>query len=220
MFERERNDMVEEQIRARGVSHKAILEAMKVVPRHLFVPEESCSESYEDHPVQIGFGQTISQPYIVGLMLELVKPEPSKKLLEIGSGSGYLLALASHLFKTVVGIERIEGLCLQSQQSLEAARIEGVHVLCKDGYEGEKLFAPYDAIIVSCGCPIVPKPLLQQLAVGGILVAPVGESLFQELLIMTKKKDGSLVTISYCGVRFVPLISKHLLEPSEGLQDL
>jgi protein-L-isoaspartate(D-aspartate) O-methyltransferase len=214
MFEKERWLMVEDQIHARGVTNPEVLVAMKDVPRHLFVPDELMEEAYEDHPVHIGFGQTISQPYIVALMLELAEPGPAKKLLEIGSGSGYLVAVASKLFKSVVGVERIEGLCDQSKISLQNAGIKNAQITCKDGYEGLEQMGPYDSIIVSCACPVIPKALIQQLAPLGVLVAPVGDSFFQELIIVRKEPDGRLATFSHCGVRFVPLISPHISELS------
>lgn len=221
MLEKERWLMVEDQIHARGVVNPAVLVAMKDIPRHLFVPEERVDEAYEDHPVPIGFGQTISQPYIVALMLELSEPAPTKKLLEIGSGSGYLLAIASKIFKSAVGVERVEGLCDQSRIALQKAGIKNVEVFCRDGYEGLEKQGPYDSIIVSCACPVIPKALIQQLAPLGVLVAPVGDSFFQELIVVHKQKDGKLVTFSHCGVRFVPLISSHInevLEKGQGEQ--
>lgn len=212
MFEQERWLMVEDQIHSRGVSDPSVLEAMKDVPRHLFVPNEYISEAYEDHPVQIGFGQTMSQPYMVALMLELSEPASTKKLLEIGSGGGYLTAVASKIFRNVVGIERIEALCDHSRKSLSLAGIKNAHIVCKDGYEGLEEEGPYESIIVSCSCPIIPKALIKQLAPLGTLVVPIGDMFLQELIIVHKREDGKLATFSHCGVRFVPLLSSHMDE--------
>jgi len=198
--------MVERQIIARGVTNKALIAALGQVQRHLFVPKEYWSEAYGDYPVSIGHGQTISQPYVVALMLEMVQPDRSKRLLEIGSGSGYLVAVASHLFKEVVGIERIEPLCIESRNALSEAEIKNVHIKCADGYEGDP-GQTFDAIIVSCSCSHPPKPLIDQLAPGGIFVAPVGDSFIQELVIIHREKDGSLKSEIGGGVRFVPMIS-------------
>jgi protein-L-isoaspartate(D-aspartate) O-methyltransferase len=211
MFETERNRMVEYQIAARGVTHKGLLASMRSVPRHLFVPEQNRDLSYEDRPVSIGFAQTISQPYIVALMIELVEPMKTKKLLEVGSGCGYLLAVASALFKEVVGIECVEGLYTQSVATLKAAGITNSQVVYGDGYEGAKDKGPFDAIIVSCACSRPPSPLLAQLSVGGILAAPVGDSIFQELVTVKRMEDGTFMTASHGAVRFVPLVSPHEL---------
>jgi len=205
--ERERKHMVQSQIIARGITDPKIITAMQKIPRHLFVPEEYQEMAYEDHPVAIGCGQTISQPYIVALMLEAVHPHASHSLLEIGSGSGYLLAIASLLFEQVVGIERVEELYQQSLVSLEKAAVQNVRVLCADGYEGVE--GPFDAIIVSCSCPEPPPFLLEQLKEGGILAAPIGDAIFQELLTF-RRVDNQFERSSLGMVRFVPLISPHI----------
>lgn len=209
MLEAERRRMVDEQIVARGVSHSEVIAAMLETPRHEFVPGIQRAEAYEDHPLPIGFGQTISQPYIVALMLELSEPSIHKRLLEVGSGCGYLLAVASKLFHDVVGIERIEGLCHNSVATLNKLKIQNAHVVCGDGYEGSAQFQPYGSIIVSCCCSHPPHPLLDQLAPGGVMVAPVGDVFLQELVIIRREEDGRYITTSGGGVRFVPLISPH-----------
>jgi protein-L-isoaspartate(D-aspartate) O-methyltransferase len=209
MLEAERRKMVEAQIIARGVTHSEVIEAMLEVPRHEFVPGIERTEAYEDHPLPIGFGQTISQPYIVALMLELSEPSIHKRLLEIGSGCGYLLAVASKLFHDVVGIERIEGLCHNSTEHLAKLKVRNAHVVCGDGYEGSAQFQPYGSIIISCCCSHPPQPLLDQLAPGGVMVAPVGDLFFQELMIIRREEDGRYITTSGGGVRFVPLVSPH-----------
>ncbi len=209
MFEHEREQMVERQIIARGITNKPLIEAMRKVPRHLFVPKEYLDEAYGDYPVSIGYGQTISQPYVVALMLEMVQPDRSKRLLEIGSGSGYLVAVAAKLFKEVVGIERIEPLCVASRKSLQEANSKGARLECSDGYEGDpNKSGQFDAIIVSCSCSHPPQPLIDQLAPGGIFVAPIGDSFIQDLVTISRAEDGSLSRAIYGGVRFVPLISE------------
>lgn len=209
MFETQRQRMVDEQIAARGVRDPAVLKAMREVPRHLFVSTSRLDEAYNDYPLPIGYGQTISQPYIVAWMLELAEPSPNKRLLEVGSGCGYLLAVASKIFKEVIGIERVEGLYKDSTEFLKEVGDKNVKVFCGDGYEGLKKLGPYDSIIVSCSCSRPPQPLIEQLAPGGLMVVPVGDVLFQELVTVRKTEDGSLVTRSHGGVRFVPLISLH-----------
>ena len=205
MYETARNAMVCEQLIARGISNGKVVQAMRGVPRHLFVPQKLVSEAYEDHPVHIGAGQTISQPYVVALMLELSEPSKKKKLLEVGSGCGYLLALASLLFAKVVGVERIEELYRKSVETLTTLSVPNTTVIWGDGSEGVLSESPFDAIIVSCSCEAPPKPLLEQLAPGGILVVPVGDSLFQELLTVHRTPEGYDYT-SHGGVRFVPLL--------------
>jgi len=208
MFESERDQMVDLQIIARGIKDEALIEAMRVVSRHIFVPEEYWDEAYEDHPVSIGYGQTISQPYVVALMLEMVQPDTSKRLLEIGSGSGYLVAVAAQLFKEAVGVERIEALCVQSRKALQEVGVKTARIECSDGYEGDPRQAgQFDAIIISCSCSHPPQPLLDQLAPGGIFVAPIGDDFIQDLVIIRRAEDGSLSTEMVGGVRFVPLIS-------------
>jgi protein-L-isoaspartate(D-aspartate) O-methyltransferase len=204
-----RAQMVERQLVERGIRDPDALAAMRAVPRHLFVPKTHLHESYEDYPLPIGFGQTISQPYIVALMLALAEPALNKRLLEVGSGCGYLLAVASNIFKEVVGVERIEGLYQDSITFLQNVGVKNALVLCGDGYEGVAQAGPYDAIIVSCACSQIPQPLLEQLAPGGVLVLPVGDALFQELLTVRRTEEGTCATVSHGSVRFVPLISLH-----------
>ncbi len=214
MFEAEREAMVDFQILARGVSNPAVLDAMRTTPRHEFIEEESWPEAYGDHPVPIGFGQTISQPYIVAYMLDLVCPSKEKSLLEIGSGCGYLLGVASKLFRKVVGIERVPGLYEQSLVNIKKLHLNNIQIFCGDGYEGVEKGSPekktaFDSIILSCACSSVPVPLLEQLTPGGLLVAPVGDVLSQDLLLVQKNMDGTVTSSFFGGVRFVPLISPH-----------
>jgi len=206
MFEQERTQMVELQLEGRAISNREVLQAMEKVPRHLFVDKKLKDQAYEDHPLPIGFGQTISQPYIVAYMLELSVPSPSKRLLEIGSGCGYLVAVASHLFKEVVGIERIEGLVQKSRQYLEKLHVNNTRLLCADGALGDLDEELFDAIIISCAVSDIPQSLLNQLAPNGLLIAPVGQEFFQELVIVEKLDDGSFERSYRGGVRFVPLL--------------
>jgi protein-L-isoaspartate(D-aspartate) O-methyltransferase len=210
MFESLRSSMADEQILARGIQNRLIAEALRTIPRHEFIQPNYWAEAYEDHPVSIGYGQTISQPYIVAAMLELVQPSKEKRLLEVGSGCGYLLAIASLLFKEVYGIENISELYAASCKNIEKLHLTNVHPMLGDGYEGLSSLPPFDSIIVSCSCPQVPPPLIQQLAPGGILVAPVGDIFLQDLSIVHKQEDGSIKTTSGGGVRFVPLVSLHV----------
>lgn len=209
-YEEERKAMVARQIRGRGVVLPELLAAMETIPRHLFVPAVPIDEAYGDHPSPIGFGQTISQPYIVASMLELSEPATTKNLLEVGSGCGYLLAVASLLFARVVGIERVEELWRCSVSQLRQLAITNAQVLCSDGYQGAPVHAPFDSIIISCYCPSVPEPLLEQLRVGGLLVAPLGDGLGQELVRIKKLDDHTFEREPRGGVRFVPLVSKRI----------
>ncbi len=198
-----RNRMVSEQIIARGVGDEGVLNAMRTVKRHLFVPENLHDRAYEDTPLPIGFGQTISQPYIVALMTETLKLDRSMKVLEIGTGSGYQAAVASMLCRHVYSIEIIESLGKEAQKRLSA--YPNVTVRIGDGYKGWKEHAPFDAIIVTCAPTHIPAPLVEQLKEGGKMVIPVGEMGNQELVLLTKK-EGSIVQESIIPVRFVPMI--------------
>jgi protein-L-isoaspartate(D-aspartate) O-methyltransferase len=210
MFEQQREDMVRFQLIPRGISNPAILDAMRTTPRHEFVEEDLWPEAYGDFPVPIGFGQTISQPYIVAYMLELVRPAKENRLLEIGSGCGYLLGVASKLFREVVGIERVPGLYEQSLAHIQKLNLPNVKIFCGDGYEGvSEAKELFESIILSCSCSAIPAPLLEQLSPGGLLVAPVGDAFSQELLLVQKKLDGTVTSSQVGGVRFVPLISPH-----------
>ncbi len=198
-----RKRMVEEQIRARGITQPEVLAAMEQVPRHLFVPEAVRDEAYEDHPLPIDYGQTISQPYIVALMTELLDLKSSDKVLEIGTGSGYHSAVLSRVAAEVYSIEIIEPLGLQARHTLHSLGYDNVHVRIGDGYGGWPDQAPFDAIILTAAPPRLPEPLVAQLKVGGRLVVPVGDFL-QDLSLFTKTKDG-LVRRKIAPVRFVPM---------------
>jgi len=202
--ERRRQRMVEDQVRARGVADPRVLAAMEQVPRHLFVPEDVRDRAYSDRPLPIGSGQTISQPYIVGLMTELLGLKPGSKVLEIGTGSGYQSAVLSRLAAQVYTIEILPALGEQASRTLARLGYSNVHVRIGDGYQGWPEKKPFDAIVVTAAPPYVPQPLLDQLAVGGRLVLPVGD-LWQDLTVYTKRKDGSFEKKNVLPVRFVPM---------------
>jgi len=195
--------MVDQQIRRRGVMQLEVLHAMETVPRHMFVPEESRDEAYEDYPLAIGWGQTISQPYIVALMTELLDLEGSERVLEIGTGSGYQAAVLSRLAGRVYSIEIIDKLGRQAERTLKRLGYDNVEVRIGDGYEGWPQEAPFDAIILTAAPPRIPQPLLDQLVVGGRMVVPVG-GYIQDLQLITKTKDG-LHKRTVAPVRFVPM---------------
>ncbi len=195
--------MVEDQIVARGVKDPRVLEAMRETPRHLFVPEEMRPYAYDDRPLPIGSRQTISQPYIVAAMTELLEPEPTDVILEIGTGSGYQAAVLSRLVKTVISIEILPELADRARKALAAANVDNVEVLTGDGYRGVPGRAPFDGIIVTAAPPEIPPPLVEQLAVGAKMAIPVGE-FFQELLVLERTETG-VTRRSVLPVRFVPM---------------
>jgi protein-L-isoaspartate(D-aspartate) O-methyltransferase len=199
-----REEMVKTQIEARGVENPRVLEAMRSVPRHRFVPEAFRRRSYQDGPLPIGRGQTISQPYIVAVMTEALEPKPGDKVLEVGTGSGYQAAVLSGLVAKVYSIEIIPELAERSRRTLADGGYRNVQVITGDGYAGLPAQAPFDGIIVTAAPDEVPKPLLEQLAVGGRLVIPVG-SWSQELRVLQRTEDG-IETTRLFPVRFVPLI--------------
>lgn len=201
-----RRAMVTQQIVARGVKDERVIEAMVKVPRHRFVLLASRALSYTDRPLPIGEGQTISQPYIVALMTELLDLDGDEKVLEIGTGSGYQAAVLAELAKEVYTIEILEPLAKRSERLLKEMGYENVRVRCGDGYQGWKEFAPYDAIIVTCAPPAIPEELFNQLKEGGRMVVPVG-GVSQELLVI-RKKNGKMETTSVLPVRFVPMIKE------------
>ena len=206
-YEREREAMVEHQIRDRGIRDERVLAAMREVPRHLFVPKGYERAAYEDRPLPIGEGQTISQPYIVAVMTEQLELAPQDRVLEIGSGSGYQAALLAGLAGTVISIERLEGVAEQARENLARAGVTGVRIVVGDGTEGYPPEAPYDAIIVTAASPGVPEPLIEQLAEGGRLIAPIGPRDCQDLVKLVKR-EGKVETIPLGGVCFVPLIGQ------------
>ncbi|HYN14491.1 MAG TPA: protein-L-isoaspartate(D-aspartate) O-methyltransferase [Terriglobales bacterium] len=203
----ERLLMVEEQLRARGIRDERVLDAMARVPRHEFVPPEYHDEAYEDHPLAIGEGQTISQPFVVAAMLEALALRPEDVVLEVGTGSGYETAVLAELVRTVYSIERIASLTERARAVLERLGYSNVSVAHGDGSLGLPEAAPFDAIVVSAAAPHVPASLMDQLRDGGRLVIPVGSGFAQELQLVRKIGDAS-TTMYLDGVRFVPLIGR------------
>lgn len=203
-FERERNGMVRTQIQARGISDRATLNAMRAVPRHLYVPYAQRRNAYQDRPLPIGYGQTISQPYIVAYMTEIVRPKANDIMLEIGTGSGYQAAVLAEIIDQVYTIEIVSPLGEQAKRKLEA-QYDNVHVKIGDGYHGWPDHGPYDAIVVTAAAEYIPPPLVEQLKEGGRMIIPVGSPFqVQQLMLVEKTEDGSITTRSLMPVRFVP----------------
>ncbi|MGQ3685195.1 MAG: protein-L-isoaspartate(D-aspartate) O-methyltransferase [Candidatus Loosdrechtia sp.] len=208
-FTRQRKRMVEEQLVSRGIQNKKVLEVMGTVPRHLFIPEERRILSYSDQPVPIGYGQTISQPYIVAFMTELIEPDKDDVVLEVGAGSGYQAAVLSMLVKKVYTIEVLEGLGKEARERLEMLGYTNINVKIGDGYKGWPEHAPFDAIIVTAAAEYIPQPLIDQLKPGGRMVIPVGGVYaIQDLMLITKDASSKIIKKSIVPVRFVPLIRK------------
>lgn len=202
----ERAAMVREQLEGRDVRNPRVLEAMRRVPRHRFVPAAHRAAAYEDHPLPIGYDQTISQPYIVGLMTQLLEVEPGQRVLEIGTGSGYQAAVLAELGVDVYSIEIVAPLGERARALLAELGYEQVHVRIGDGYAGWPERAPFDAVLLTAAPPEIPQPLLEQLRVGGRLVAPVGEGL-QDLVVVTRTDTGySRRTVA--AVAFVPMTGR------------
>ena len=206
-YEALRRTMVDEQLARRGITDPRVLEVMRRVPRHLFVPPEYERAAYEDTPLPIGEGQTISQPYIVGLMTALLAPGPGDRILEIGAGSGYQAAILAALAREVVTLERRPGVAEMASRHLARVGVSNVEIHLGDGTLGWPERAPYDGIIVTAGAPDVPAPLLTELAEGGRLVAPIGGREVQELVRIVR--HGEDYTRETAGmVRFVPLLGE------------
>ena len=207
-FERQREAMVREQIEARGVRQPEVLRVLREVPRHLFVPPDLAAMAYRDHPLSIGAGQTISQPYIVAFMTELLDPRPDHRVLEIGTGSGYQAAVLAKLARTVYSIEIVRPLADQAAARLQSLGYRNLQVRCGDGYAGWPEQAPFDRIILTAAPLEVPQALLEQLKPGGRLVAPVGPSpRAQNLLVIDKSARGAISTRTVLPVAFVPMVS-------------
>lgn len=203
-LEKRQKEMVTSQIRQRGIRDPRVLEAMLQVPRYQFVPEDLIEQAFDDGPLPIGHGQTISQPYIVALMTELAAPDPGDKALDVGTGSGYQAAVLSRLVDHVYSIEILEPLAEEAHERLARLGYSNVTTKQGDGYQGWPDEAPFDVIIVAAAPGQVPQPLIDQLAPGGRLVIPVGKG-DQNLLCITKKDDGSTTTEQIIPVRFVPM---------------
>ena len=203
-YERLRNKMVRDQIVARGITHRSTLQAMRTVERHLFVDSQLANKAYEDNPLPIGHGQTISQPFIVAYMTSLVEPRPHFRILEIGTGSGYQAAVLAEIADSVFTMEIIPELGEIAEKRLEALGYENVRVIVGDGYRGLPEKAPFHAIVVTAGAEHIPPPLLEQLAEGGKMIIPVGSQFAVQYLILIEKKKGRITTKNMMPVRFVP----------------
>jgi protein-L-isoaspartate(D-aspartate) O-methyltransferase len=203
-----RQYMVEYQIRARGIRDQAVLQAMLTVPRHRFVEHSLAHLAYADHPLPIGYDQTISQPYIVAYMTEAAKISPEDRVLEIGTGCGYQAAVLGELAKEVYTIEIIPELAELAHRTLKALDYTNIHVKTSDGYRGWVEHAPYDAILVTAAPDHIPQPLIDQLAMNGRMVIPVGKG-YQDIVVLTKKPEG-VIKERTIPVRFVPLRRKSL----------
>jgi len=201
---RRREAMVADQIAARGVKNERVLAAMRKVKRHLFVPPDQVPSAYDDRPLPIGEDQTISQPYIVAFMTELLDPQPEHKVLEIGTGSGYQAAVLAELVKEVYTIEILKPLADAAKERLSRLGYKNVHTLFGDGYKGWPEHAPFDGIIVTCAPEDIPKPLLDQLKVGGRMVIPVGNFPRQQLVLVRKTAKG-IEKEEIAPVWFVPM---------------
>ncbi len=209
-FERAREEMAASQLMARDISDPRVLEAMREVPRERFVPPYLVGSAYDDRPLPIGYGQTISQPYIVALMTQLLLPlAQGARVLEVGTGSGYQAAVLSKLGAEVYTIEIIPALAKSAEQRLRAMNYSAVHVKEGDGYYGWKEHAPYDGIVVTAASTHVPPPLIEQLKEGGRMAIPVGSVFFAQYLMLAEKKGGKVTTRSVIPVRFVPLTGGH-----------
>jgi protein-L-isoaspartate(D-aspartate) O-methyltransferase len=203
-----RKNMVNEQLVSRGIKDHRILNAFLEVPRHKFVEEYLKYKAYDDYPLSIGYSQTISQPYMVALMTEAINPQPSEKILEIGTGSGYQAAILSRLCLAVYTIERISALASRARKALDDLGYFNIHIRLGDGTMGLPKDAPYDGIIVTAGAPHVPESLIGQLREDGRLIIPVGDEGIQDLRRITRTKDG-VKEESLGGCRFVKLIGKN-----------
>ncbi len=207
-YQKLREWMVDTQIVERGIRDKRVIWAMKKVPRHLFVPEEVIDDAYDDRALPIGHGQTISQPYIVALMTELLELKGDERVLEIGTGSGYQAAILAELAREVHTIERIQALAEEAVKKFEKMGYKNIKVYIKDGTEGLPELAPFDRIIITAATPDIPSPLVSQLKEKGIIVAPTGER-YSQYLLKAVKSRGELEKHYLIPVAFVPLIGKY-----------
>lgn len=204
-FERLRNLMVDTQLVSRGIKDERVLAAMRKVPRHLFIDETLIDRAYEDHALPIGEEQTISQPYMVAIMTELLELRGNERVLEIGTGSGYQCAILAELASKVYSIERVNALAIKSKRLLDSLGYKNIEIRVANGTYGWKEESPFDGIIVTAGAPEIPETLIEQLVVGGKLVIPVGDRWSQILIKVTKTPEGA-ITQSITGCIFVPLL--------------
>jgi len=205
-FTTARDQMVRDQIVARGVSDSAVLSAMQKVPRHQFVSPELMRYAYDDNPLPIGSEQTISQPYIVAFMTELIKPQKGQKILEVGTGSGYQAAVLAEIVDSVYSIEILPELAESAERRLKQMGYRNINVRCGDGYAGWPEASPFDAILVTAAAEEIPQPLIEQLKDGGVMVIPVGPMMSIQALTVIKKQGRDIKKETVLPVRFVPLI--------------
>lgn len=203
-YTNQRLKMVSYQIENRGISDDATLEAMRKVKRHLFVPKGSVDYAYDDRPLSIGYGQTISQPYIVAYMTEILEPKPNYKVLEIGTGSGYQAAVLAEIIDSMFTIEIIKELGISAGDRFNELGYDNVHLKIADGYYGWKEHAPFDAIVVTAASEFIPPPLIEQLKDGGKMIIPVGTPFMVQTLMLIQKEGDKFTTTSLMPVRFVP----------------
>jgi len=207
-FKELREFMVKTQLISRGIKDELVLNAMKRVPRHLFVDDSMQNKAYEDMALPIGEGQTISQPYMVAIMTELLELKGNEKVLEIGTGSGYQTAILAELAKEVYSVECVTVLAKRSEERLHSLGYNNIHIKVGDGTIGWAEESSFDRILITAGCPKIPNPLIEQLSEGGIIIAPVGDRFSQQLLKVRKSK-GKLLEYYHTPCVFVPLIGKH-----------
>lgn len=203
-FRVNREKMVSRQLKAHGIHDEAVLKAMGQVKRHLFVPAGQAADAYADRPLPIGYGQTISQPYMVAYMTQVIKPQPSFKVLEVGTGSGYQAAVLAEIISQVYTIEIVPELGRSAGQRLKNLGYDNVQVKVADGYHGWPEAAPFDAIVVTAAAEYVPPPLVRQLKEGGRMVIPIGSPFMNQMLMLVEKKKGKVLTRSLMPVMFVP----------------
>jgi protein-L-isoaspartate(D-aspartate) O-methyltransferase len=207
-FAAERQKMVEEQLKPRGIRDERVLAAMTKVPREEFVAENVRAQSYADSALPIGHDQTISQPYIVAFMTEQLRPKPTDRVLEVGTGSGYQAAILAELVQDVYTIEIVEPLAKEASARLARLGYANAHVKAGDGYQGWTEVAPFDAIVVTCAPDKIPAPLTQQLKDGGRMLVPVGTTMMDQQLYLLEKKNGELAQTAILPVRFVPMVGE------------
>ena len=200
--------MFKEELEWKGIKNKTVLEAMEKVPRDLFVPEQYKDYSYDDSPLPIGYGQTISQPFIVALMTEILQLNKASRVLEIGTGSGYQAAILAEIVKEVYTVEIIIELYDRASSILKQLGYKNINMKLGDGYNGWKEFSPYDAIIVTCASETVPKSFIEQLKIGGLMCIPIGIPFGVQDLLLIKKKKNDIETKVITQVRFVPMMRK------------
>jgi protein-L-isoaspartate(D-aspartate) O-methyltransferase len=203
-YTKTRDEMVSEQIENRGITNQATLNSMRKVLRHKFVPPNLVERAYNDSPLPIGYGQTISQPYIVAYMTAAINPKPKQKVLEVGTGSGYQAAVLSEIVEEIYTIEVITELYNSSNKRLKELGYKNVFCKNSDGYHGWKEFAPFDAIVVTAAAEYIPPPLIEQLKDGGKMIIPVGSPFLNQTLILVEKNGEEITTTSLLPVRFVP----------------